>query len=46
MVTRCREDRQDVLYVSYHIVENSVQNQAFQSDPTAFDVPGEKTYNL
>lgn len=46
MVTRCREDRQDVLYVSYHIMENSVRNQAFRSDSAAFDVPEEKTYNF
>lgn len=46
MVTRCRDDRQDVLFVSYHTVENSVWNQTFRSDPAAFDVPKKKAYNF
>lgn len=46
MVTRCREDQQDVFYVFYQIVENSVRNQAIQSVSAAFDLPERKTYNF
>lgn len=46
MVTKCNEDRLDVLYVFYQIVENSVRNQTIWSNSATFDVPEKKTYNF